>query len=130
MIEKADLIISLDWLDLAGIFRLSLGTAQTQEPADKTIIHCSLDSIRTNGWSMDHQALPAVDIPIFAEPDQFVAQMLDEIGAKKPQRANHAPRLKILLIGMMHRQDPASAGEPMTLWDMAMTVRDFAKKRS
>ena len=66
LIEKADLILSLDWLDLAGVFRLSLGTAQTQVPADKTIIHCSVDSIRTNGWSMDHQALAAVDIPIFA----------------------------------------------------------------
>jgi benzoylformate decarboxylase len=50
--------------------RLALGTAQTQEPADKTIVHCSMDSIRTNGWSMDHQALAAVDIPVFAEPDQ------------------------------------------------------------
>src|SRR5215510_10601484 len=64
LIEKTDLILSLDWLDLAGVFRLSLGTAQTQVPADKTIIHCSVDSIRTNGWSMDHQALAAVDIPI------------------------------------------------------------------
>ena len=88
LIEKADLIISLDWLDLAGVFRLSLGTAQTQVPADKTIIHCSVDSIRTNGWSMDHQALAAVDIPIFAEPDQFVAQMLDEMDAKKIPKSN------------------------------------------
>src|SRR5262249_17963963 len=27
LIERADLILSLDWLDLAGAFRLSLGTA-------------------------------------------------------------------------------------------------------
>ena len=73
LIQKADLIISLDWLDLAGVLRLSLGKAQTQEPAAKTIIHCSVDNYRTNGWSMDHQALPAVDIPILAEPDQLSA---------------------------------------------------------
>jgi benzoylformate decarboxylase len=131
LIEKADLIISLDWLDLAGVFRLSLGTAQTQVPADKTIIHCSVDSIRTNGWSMDHQALPAVDVPIFAEPDQFVAQMLDELDTKKTARGRSRPEMKSLVhwnntpIG----KSSPNGGQPMTLWDMAMTVREFAKKR-
>ena len=131
LIEKADLIISLDWLDLAGVFRLSLGTAPTQEPADKMILHCSLDSIRTNGWSMDHQALPAVDVPIFAEPDQFVAQMLDELDAKKAPKVKSRSEMKSLT----HWNDttlaksPPNRGQPMTLWDMAMTVRRFAKGR-
>ena len=130
LIEKADLILSLDWLDLAGVFRLSLGTAQTQAPADKTIIHCSVDSIRTNGWSMDHQALAAVDIPIFADPDQFVAQMLDELDAKKTPKVKTRSEMKSL----SHWNDgtgksPASRGQPMSLRDMAMTVREFAKKQ-
>jgi len=131
LIEKADLVISLDWLDLAGVFRLSLGTAQTQHPADKTIVHCSVDSIRTNGWSMDHQALAAVDVPIFAEPDQFVAQMLEELDAKKTPKAKTRPEMK----GLAHWNDTAisksspNRGQPMTLWDMAMTVREFAKGR-
>jgi len=131
LIEKADLIISLDWLDLAGVFRLSLGTAQTQNPADKTIIHCSVDSIRTNGWSMDHQALPAVDVPIFAQPDQFVAQLLDELDAKKTNKVKTRPEMK----NLAHWNDAApgksspTRGQPMTLWDMAMTVREFASKR-
>jgi thiamine pyrophosphate-dependent acetolactate synthase large subunit-like protein len=130
LIEKADLVLSLDWLDLAGVFRLGLGTAQTQVPADKTIIHCSVDSIRTNGWSMDHQALAAVDIPIFAEPDQFVAQMLDEMDAKKAPKVKTRPEMKSLA----HWNDgtsksPANRGQPMSLWDMAMTVREFAKKQ-
>jgi thiamine pyrophosphate-dependent acetolactate synthase large subunit-like protein len=131
LIEKADLIISLDWLDLAGVFRLSLGAAQTQVPADKTIIHCSVDSIRTNGWSMDHQALPAVDVPIFAEPDQFVAQMLDELDVKKPAKIKTRSEMK----GLAHWNDTPmgksspARGQPMTLWDMAMTVKEFAKER-
>jgi thiamine pyrophosphate-dependent acetolactate synthase large subunit-like protein len=132
LIQKADLIISLDWLDLAGVFRLSLGTAQTQLPADKTILHCSVDSIRTNGWSMDHQALPAVDIPILAEPDQFVAQMLDAMDAKKRPKVNSRPEMK----GLAHWNDKpmakssSSRGEPMTMWEMAMTVREFARGRA
>ena len=130
LIEKADLILSLDWLDLAGVFRLSLGTAQTQVPADKTIIHCSVDSIRTNGWSMDHQALAAVDIPIFAGPDQFVAQMLDEMEIKKIPKVKPRPEMKSLAHWNAGTgKSPANSGQPMSLWDMAMTVRDFAKKQ-
>src|SRR4030095_4034063 len=118
------------WLDLAGVFRLALGPAQTQKPADKTILHCSVDSYRTNGWSMDHQALPAVDIPIHAEPDQFIEQMLDELDAKKVPKAKSRAEIK----NTKHWNDTvlsksSSNGKPMTLWDMAMTVREFARKR-
>ncbi len=132
LIKKADVIISFDWLDLAGVFRLSLGAAQTQKPADKTIIHCSVDSIRTNGWSMDHQALAAVDVPIFAEPDQFVAQALEEMGVKTVSKVKSRPEMK----GFVHWNDALknvagpNRGKPMSLWDMAMTVREFAKHRS
>jgi benzoylformate decarboxylase len=131
IIDKADLIISMDWLDLAGIFRLALGTAQTQRPVDKTIIHCSVDSIRTNGWSMDHQALPAVDIPIFAEPDQLISQMLDELDSMKARKVKTRPETK----SFAHWKDAPTIkaapgkGRSMTLWDMAMTVREFAKKQ-
>jgi benzoylformate decarboxylase len=131
LIKKADLIISLDWLDLAGVFRLALGAAQTQEPADKSIIHCSVDSYRTNGWSMDHQALPAVDIPIHAEPDSFIAQLLYELDAQKTSKTKTRPEMK----GLAHwnsaslSKSTTGHGGSMTLWDMAMTVREFAKKR-
>ena len=131
LIEKADLIISMDWLDLAGIFRLALGTAQTQAPVDKTIIHCSPDTYRINGWSMDHQALPAVDIPIHVEPDQFISQLLEEIGSEKKSKTKIGPELKKLPHWNDQALAPATAASrsSMTLWDMAMTVRDFAKNR-
>jgi len=131
LIEKTDLVLSLDWLDLAGVFRLSLGTAQTQVPADKTIIQCSVDSIRTNGWSMDHQALAAVDIPIFADPDQLVAQMLDEMEIKKTPKVKTRPEMKSLTHWHDGTGDKSSArqGQAMSLWDMAMTLREFAKKQ-
>jgi thiamine pyrophosphate-dependent acetolactate synthase large subunit-like protein len=131
LIEKADLIISMDWLDLAGVFRLALGTAQTQEPADKTIVHCSVDSYRTNGWSMDHQALPAVDIPIHAEPDQFIAQMIEELDSRKTLKVKARPEMKSIVHwnDALNGKSEKMSGKPMTLWDMAMTVREFARKR-
>jgi benzoylformate decarboxylase len=117
LIKRADLIISLDWMDLAGFLLLCLGTSQTQKPADKSIIHCSLDSYLTNGWSMDHQALPAVDFPFLARPDDFVAQLLGELGVKAARGVKSRP-------GPRPRQ-----GQPMRLLDMALTIREFARDR-
>jgi thiamine pyrophosphate-dependent acetolactate synthase large subunit-like protein len=117
LIKKADLILSLDWLDLAGY--------QTQQPANKTIIHCSLDTYRTNGWSMDHQALPAIDVPVASTPDAFVTQLLEGFSRKRPA----APELK----NMVHwSRTPVGRAQPqkgvaMTLMDMGLTVREFAR---
>jgi thiamine pyrophosphate-dependent acetolactate synthase large subunit-like protein len=132
LIEKADLIISMDWLDLAGVLRLSLGEAQTQKPAAKTIVHCSVDNYRTNGWSMDHQALAAVDIPILAEPDQFIAQMLGELRVKKKVQFNMRPAMKQLSHWNKTPQtvSPNDRAAPMTMWNMALTLREFAKNKA
>ncbi len=132
LIEKADLIMSMDWLDLAGVLRLALGSAQTQAPAAKTILHCSVDNYRTNGWSMDHQALAAVDLPIIAEPDQFVAQMLDQLSVKKNAKLKMWPAMKQLKHWNADSLTTSAAKgtEPMTMWDMAMTIRQFAKGRA
>ena len=131
LIERADLIISMDWLDLAGVLRLALGDAQTQKPANKTIVSCSVDNYRTNGWSMDHQALAAVDIPILAEPDQFIAQMLGELRVKK----NVPLKKRAAMKQLVHWNKTAltipstQRSAPMTMWNMAMTMREFAKDK-
>jgi len=127
LVRKADVILSLDWLDLAGYLRGCLGASQTQTPADKTIIHCSMDTYRTNGWSMDHQALPAADIPVAACPDTLVEQMLEGFGRKRPasiglKNITHWTRTPV------GRARPKE-GVPMTLMDMALTVREFARSR-
>ena len=59
LIRQADVILSLDWIDLAG----SLRQACLGQFPDATVIQCSVDQYCHNGWSMDHQALPAVDLP-------------------------------------------------------------------
>jgi thiamine pyrophosphate-dependent acetolactate synthase large subunit-like protein len=82
LIEQSDLILSLDWLDLAGFLRSRTGDAQTQAPAQAKIIHCSLDGLLTNGWSMDHQALAAVDIPLLAHPDALVRDLMESFPEK------------------------------------------------
>ena len=69
-LQAADVVLSLDWVDLGGTLR-GVGGA----PSAK-IIQVSLDHHLHNGWSMDHQALPPVDLFIAAEPDIAVAALL------------------------------------------------------
>lgn len=76
IIVDADLIVSFDWMDLAGFLSSCTGQSQTGNPIITPIVHCSMESVMANGWSMDLQALPAVDIPVFARPDTFVSQLL------------------------------------------------------
>jgi thiamine pyrophosphate-dependent acetolactate synthase large subunit-like protein len=70
-IAGADVILSLDWVDLGGTLR----TACNGVP-DGRVIQVSLDHVLHNGWSMDHQALPPVDLFLAADPDQVVAALV------------------------------------------------------
>jgi thiamine pyrophosphate-dependent acetolactate synthase large subunit-like protein len=82
----AEIILSLDWVDLAGALR-----AAGPAPAAR-IIQVSLDHRIHNGWSMDYQALPAVDLFLSADPDLVVPQLVKAIGAGgKPRAVPPAP---------------------------------------
>jgi len=73
-LKNVDVIVSLDWVDLAGALRYA-----GPNPAVK-VIQISLDHRIHNGWSMDHQALPAVDLMLSADPDLVVPELVKEIG--------------------------------------------------
>ena len=91
LIAASDLILSLDWLDLAGFLRARTGRPQTQLPLDTQIIHASVDSALHNGWSMDLQALPAVDMPVACHPDALVEQLLAHGGARVSRDGRSSP---------------------------------------
>lgn len=79
IVAEADLIVSFDWMDLAGFLRSCTGEAQSEKPIETPIVSCSLDQYMANGWAMDIQALAAADISILAHPDTFVAQLLEAL---------------------------------------------------
>jgi thiamine pyrophosphate-dependent acetolactate synthase large subunit-like protein len=85
-LKNVDAVLSLDWVDLAGALR-SLGPS----PAAK-VVQVSLDHRIHNGWSMDHQGLPPVDLLLSADPDRVVPQLVKEIGASTKPHAVPAPR--------------------------------------
>ena len=94
LIRDADVILSLDWIDVGGALRLAGGG----EWPGATLIHCSPDQYCHNGWSMDYQALPPADIALLASPDALVARLLERIAARaiapdaERARADASPR--------------------------------------
>lgn len=74
LVKSADLIVSFDWVDLQG-FMLQVSRDVTALPAK--VSHITLDSILHRGWSMDYFGLPPVDLPLMADPDNTVAQLLE-----------------------------------------------------
>jgi thiamine pyrophosphate-dependent acetolactate synthase large subunit-like protein len=78
LIQQADLIISFDWVDLAGYFR----AAEASEPNAKTV-EITLDTMLHNGWSKDHFETPPADISIVADPDKFITDLVEHLSSIK-----------------------------------------------
>ena len=77
-IRAADVILSLDWLDVAGTIKSAAGDVAAK------FVQISVDHRLHNGWSMDYQGLPAVDVMIDCEPDVAVPALIDALGPGKP----------------------------------------------
>ena len=73
MLRQADVILSLDWLDPAGTLKLA-GRVEAK------VIQASLDYQLHNGWGMEHQALPALDIHLACTPDRATHAIADALG--------------------------------------------------
>jgi thiamine pyrophosphate-dependent acetolactate synthase large subunit-like protein len=86
-LREADVILDLDSLDLAGTLK---AVAAGSAPLTATVISASMDRYVHNGWSMDYQALPALDINLAVPPDALVAALLAELGnpKRKPAASN------------------------------------------
>jgi len=85
-LKNVDVVLSLDWVDLAGALRF-FGPM----PSAK-VIQISLDHRIHNGWSMDHQGLPPVDLLLSADPDLVVPELVKAIGKSSKPHAVPAPR--------------------------------------
>jgi thiamine pyrophosphate-dependent acetolactate synthase large subunit-like protein len=66
-LAKADLILSLDWVDLAGTLKAANAPA-----VGAKVISVTADYQVHNGWSMDHQGFAPVDVLLAADPEHTV----------------------------------------------------------
>ena len=78
-LRDADVVLALEWVDLAGTLKQAFGNA----PAPCAVISASLDAQLARGWSKDHFGLPPVDVYLACDPDIVVPQLV----ASLPVRA-------------------------------------------
>jgi thiamine pyrophosphate-dependent acetolactate synthase large subunit-like protein len=81
-IAASDVLLSLDWVDLAGALKAACGTVS---PGTK-VINVTMDHQIHNGWSMDHQALAPADVFLAADADAVVAALLERLPAPASTR--------------------------------------------
>jgi thiamine pyrophosphate-dependent acetolactate synthase large subunit-like protein len=113
LVREADLILSLDWIDLSGTLRQACGGRLPEA----TVAQCSLDSYVHNGWSMDHQALPPTDLSALASPDRLVERLLEAIppGARPPGAPGPGPT---------PADEPMMVEGRLSIYGMARTTTD------
>ena len=81
LVAAADVILSLDWIDLAGTLKTA---CRGRAPAGK-VIQVSVDQYVHNGWSMDYQGLPPADVLLPVTPEEAVPDLLEAVGGGKPK---------------------------------------------
>ena len=86
LIAQADVILSLDWLDLGGTLKQALG-----DNVKAKIIQVSCDAHAHRGWSMDYHILPPIDVYLMCEPDAAVPLLIDAV---QPRSGNYKPQPK------------------------------------
>lgn len=105
-IRSADAILSLDWVDIAGTFKGLGGTMAAK------VVQVSVDHRLHNGWSMDYQGLPPVDVMIACEPDAAVPALLAVLGLGGPRA-----------IAAVTREFPKLAAGKLTVDHLADALR-------
>src|SRR5262249_19421385 len=115
-IKAADVILALDWVDLGGALRNALG----HEPPKAKIISVSADFHVHNGWSMDYEMLPPVDLLLPTAPDAAVPLLLAALGGSKARKPVEVkPRAE--------KYQPSSG--PLRVDDLARSLRAAVGER-
>jgi thiamine pyrophosphate-dependent acetolactate synthase large subunit-like protein len=115
-IKGADVILALDWVDLGGALRGAFG----QEPPKAKIINVTADFQIHNGWSMDYEMLPPVDLLLATTPDHALPALLAALGVKAHKPV--APATKT------EKYEPS--GGPLRVDDLARSLKAAVGNRA
>jgi thiamine pyrophosphate-dependent acetolactate synthase large subunit-like protein len=87
-LRAADVILSLDWVDLAGICKNVFADGI---PGAKVIV-VSNDFRIHRGWSMDYQGLPVCDVMLATTPEEAVPELLKAVGGTLAPAKRESPK--------------------------------------
>jgi thiamine pyrophosphate-dependent acetolactate synthase large subunit-like protein len=104
LMRDADVVLGLDWIDLAGTLKAAGGGAR--------VISCTADHVLHNGWSKDHFARVAADLAIAAHPDRLVGALLERL----PEGHREGPP-------RARRPDSEPSGDEIAMGDLAAALR-------
>jgi thiamine pyrophosphate-dependent acetolactate synthase large subunit-like protein len=109
IVAEADVILSLDWVDLGG----AVAPMKGQPAAPARVIANSLDHHLHNGAHANHMALPQMDVFMSANTDSVVDDLLAALpaGKKAPWR------------GKMEKKAKTSDPDRVTMEKVAATLR-------
>ena len=107
---EADVIISLDWMDLGGALR----QAKSAGKVTAKIIACSMDQNLHTGANMEYQALPTVDVLMSSTGDVVTGELAAALGNghKEPWKEKVPAKPK------------GGNGTALTMEHIAKTLRD------
>ena len=119
LVKKSDVVLCLDWVDPAGTIQQAFPAGSGKSPV---VINVSNDYRIHNGWSMDYEMMPAVDIWMATVPETAVDSLLDGLArakvAKKPKPAAR-PLPKI--------PAPDATSGPVNINDLARIFADVVQ---
>ena len=78
MVREADVVLSLDALDLSGTMKQAFG----DQPITAKVIQVSCDQHSHRGGGADHFGLPPMDVYLMCETDAAVPLLLDAVSAR------------------------------------------------
>jgi thiamine pyrophosphate-dependent acetolactate synthase large subunit-like protein len=113
-LSKADVILSLDWVDLAGTLKAAKAPA-----AGAKVINVSVDYQIHNGWSMDHQGLAPVDLMLAGDLDTTVPLLIDAL-RETPKRPGAVSAAK---------NETKLGDGPLTVEHLARALRDTVSEK-
>ena len=90
LLAKADVVLSLDWPDLADCMKQAHG----HSPIPPKVIQVSTDVHAQNGYSGDHQRLAAADLNIAVPPDAILEPLIAEVEGARPVRRAVPPAVR------------------------------------
>jgi len=115
-LRDADVVLSLDWVDLAGTLKQAWGA----QAVSARVIHVSPDAHIHRGWSMDYQGLPPADLYLMCEADSAVGPLLAAVkprakAAEKPASPRAPAADAVSIAAIAQALETACAGVDLCL---------------